>query len=75
MCLAGMSASPPSDSSSPVAKEAAPRDTALAVACPWIGKSIPEQGRELALGGSWPRAPVPENAAGARILDMRPIFY
>lgn len=45
MCLTGMLASPVGDGGSPVAKEAALRDTALAVACPQIGKSIPERSR------------------------------
>lgn len=59
-----MLASPLGDRGIPLAKEAAPSDTALAVACPQIGKTISEQGRELSLGGSRPETAVPENAAG-----------
>lgn len=75
MCLLGMLASPLGDGGNPVAKEAALRDTALAVACPQFGKSIPEQGRELAVRGYRPKAAVPENAAGTFTGVMWPNYY
>ncbi|GEK47384.1 hypothetical protein HPA02_16670 [Bisbaumannia pacifica] len=49
-----MLVSPLGDRGNPAAKEVAPRDTALAVACPQIGKTISEQGRGLRLADLGP---------------------